>query len=289
MKKLHENIKNKRIALGLTQDELAQKLGYKTRSSINKIEKGLNDIPRAKIEEFARALGTTAVELLNWDTQSKSDTPEARKEIPVKNDGKFNYDLHILAEIVKENGYEVEVFKTSEEATKYIHTRCSGKTVGIGESVTLAEIGLVEKLKHTHGEDLYISDIHRSRDCGKNAMTADVYISGPTGISYDTGEMVIVSERGSRVAGTLYYSDEIILVFGKNKIAGNLSGALELAKKNYAPKASRAHGFRNPCVETGECENCNSPDRACRFTCIHHKAEKLVYTTVVLIDEILGY
>lgn len=49
-------IKNRRIELGMTQDELAEKTGYKTRSSINKIEKGFNDLPRNKIEMFARAL-----------------------------------------------------------------------------------------------------------------------------------------------------------------------------------------------------------------------------------------
>lgn len=56
MNNIGNSIKNRRIELGMTQDELAEKTGYKTRSSINKIEKGLNDLPRNKIELFARAL-----------------------------------------------------------------------------------------------------------------------------------------------------------------------------------------------------------------------------------------
>ena len=36
-----KNIKKRRIALGLTQEDLAKKLGYKSKSTINKIEKGI--------------------------------------------------------------------------------------------------------------------------------------------------------------------------------------------------------------------------------------------------------
>lgn len=62
-------IKKRRIDLGMTQDELAEKTGYKTRSSINKIEKGCNDIPRNKIEIFARALNVPQSFFLNENTE----------------------------------------------------------------------------------------------------------------------------------------------------------------------------------------------------------------------------
>lgn len=53
------NIQRARKELGWTQEELAQKMGYKTKSSINKIEKGVNDIPQRMIVRFAKVLGTT--------------------------------------------------------------------------------------------------------------------------------------------------------------------------------------------------------------------------------------
>lgn len=62
--KLYENIRNKRIELGMTQDELAKRMGYKSRSTIAKIEAGINDIPQSKIISFAQALNTTAGELM---------------------------------------------------------------------------------------------------------------------------------------------------------------------------------------------------------------------------------
>ena len=51
-----KKIKEKRILLGLTQEELAHRLGYKSKSTINKIELGINDIPQSRVVEFANAL-----------------------------------------------------------------------------------------------------------------------------------------------------------------------------------------------------------------------------------------
>lgn len=53
---IYERIKQRRLALGMTQDELAAKLGYKSRSTIARIELGENDITRSKIVAFAKAL-----------------------------------------------------------------------------------------------------------------------------------------------------------------------------------------------------------------------------------------
>lgn len=58
-----ENLKQIRISKGVTQEELAKKLGYSSRSSINKIEVGRSDMPRSKIEQAARVLGVSPLEL----------------------------------------------------------------------------------------------------------------------------------------------------------------------------------------------------------------------------------
>ena len=65
--KLYKNIKARRIALHMTQQELAQKLGYKSTSTIAKIEAGENDIPQARIAAFAAALDTTPADLMGFN------------------------------------------------------------------------------------------------------------------------------------------------------------------------------------------------------------------------------
>lgn len=69
---LYDRIRQRRIELNLSQDELATKLGYKSRSTIAKIEAGANDIPQSKIVAFAHALNTTPAYLMGWD-DSPSD------------------------------------------------------------------------------------------------------------------------------------------------------------------------------------------------------------------------
>lgn len=61
------NIAEARKQAGMTQEELAAKVGYKTKSAINKIELGVRDLPQKKIAAFAQALGTTPGHLMGWD------------------------------------------------------------------------------------------------------------------------------------------------------------------------------------------------------------------------------
>ncbi len=60
-------IKECREKLGLTQEQLAKLVGYKSKSSINKIEMGINDITQSKVVEFSNVLNTTPAYLMGWD------------------------------------------------------------------------------------------------------------------------------------------------------------------------------------------------------------------------------
>lgn len=61
---LSSRIRQRREQLGLSQEELAVRMGYRSKSSITKLEKGINDLPRAKLEELAAALDTTPAWLM---------------------------------------------------------------------------------------------------------------------------------------------------------------------------------------------------------------------------------
>lgn len=60
-------IKKRREELGMSQEELAQKVGYKSRSSINKIEVDGRGLPQSKIAAIAKALNTTPAYLMGWE------------------------------------------------------------------------------------------------------------------------------------------------------------------------------------------------------------------------------
>ena len=68
-----ERIKQKREELQLSQDELAKKVGYKSRSSIQKIEAARN-LPITKVEKMAYALGCTPSYLMGWEDETGART-----------------------------------------------------------------------------------------------------------------------------------------------------------------------------------------------------------------------
>lgn len=64
---LYTRIKQRREFLKMSQDDLAKKMGYRDRSTIAKIEAGVNDITQSKIKAFAKALNTTPAYLMGWE------------------------------------------------------------------------------------------------------------------------------------------------------------------------------------------------------------------------------
>ena len=71
METIYERIRRLRQENNMSQDELAKKTGYTSRSTINKIEAGKIDISRAKIKFFADALGVTPAYLMGWEEESE--------------------------------------------------------------------------------------------------------------------------------------------------------------------------------------------------------------------------
>ena len=72
MSTVGNRILQRRKELDLTQEELARRMGYKSKSTINKIEMGINDIPQSKIAKFAEVLATTPSFLMGWDEEDNS-------------------------------------------------------------------------------------------------------------------------------------------------------------------------------------------------------------------------
>mgnify|MGYP002793845414 CR=1 FL=1 len=87
MADIGHRIKERREELKMTQQELADKLGYKNKSSIAKIETGTNDIVQSKVVEFAKVLDTTVADLMGWTVAEEaaraiaSSAKQALKEL----------------------------------------------------------------------------------------------------------------------------------------------------------------------------------------------------------------
>ena len=103
------NIRKRRIELGMTQEELALKMGYKSKSTINKIELGKNDIPQSKIVQFAEVLHTTPKALMGWEEAQKNNDIMADIIVRMRSDKDFfeavetlnNLDANKLAGVMQ--------------------------------------------------------------------------------------------------------------------------------------------------------------------------------------------
>ena len=78
MLELYQKIKSLREQQNMSQDELAKRTGYTSRTSIAKIEAGKIDLPQSKIALFADALDTTVAYLMGWEEETnKTKAPPA--------------------------------------------------------------------------------------------------------------------------------------------------------------------------------------------------------------------
>lgn len=72
-KKIGRRIKQAREALGMTQAELARRMGYSARSTINRIENGSQAFPMKKLDKFAQVLDVTPASLAGF---TAADIPD---------------------------------------------------------------------------------------------------------------------------------------------------------------------------------------------------------------------
>ena len=137
MLELYRNIKRIREERGMSQDELARLVGFKSRSSISKIEMGVNDITQSKLVAIANALRVTPSELMGDDKDvAAPDDLAARipNMIPVNNTfripvvGRVAAGKPIIAdeEII---GHEYIDEKYARDGHEYFGLRIVGKSM----------------------------------------------------------------------------------------------------------------------------------------------------------------
>lgn len=97
MAEIGKRIKKRRIELNMTQEELARKLGYKSKTTIAKIENGTNDIVQSKVLDFSKALQTSIAYLMGWE-EAKIENINTGVSVPV-----HSHEALVMKEMSKMN------------------------------------------------------------------------------------------------------------------------------------------------------------------------------------------
>lgn len=194
-------------------------------------------------------------------------------------------DFTVVQQNLEANGFSVSTFATAAEAADYLDGALDGKSIGIGGSITIQDMGLSQRLG-THNEIFWHWQNRADLD---KAATTQIYLSSVNALA-ETGEIINIDGTGNRVASGLYGHEKVYFIVGRNKLAPDYDAALWRARNIASPKNAQRLNRNTPCAVKGDkCYNCKSPDRICRALVVYWKKPTSMNFEVVLVDEDLGY
>lgn len=193
---------------------------------------------------------------------------------------------------LKKNNFEALYVSDSKAALEEVMKRIpDGVTVGVGGSVTLAQIGLLDALKNRKIQLIWPFQQARSDEerleLIRKSFSADVFLSGTNAVTED-GKLFNIDATGNRVGAMFIGPLKTIVVTGVNKIVKDLEAAEKRVRKWAAPQNAKRLNRKTPCVETGVCSDCSSPDRICNIYVTLAKKPARTEVVVILVGENLG-
>ncbi len=200
-----------------------------------------------------------------------------------------------ILDALKKKRFDAHFFETADEARDFIAEQINPKeTVGIGGSVTLREgLGIVKELRskgvtvHDHWDA--DGDPARRLELKRKQRGVDVFLTGMNAITKD-GFLVNLDGGGNRVAGTCSGPKKVIVVAGTNKLVDSLDLAIHRTRTHAAVLNAIRLTPKVPCVETGNCDDCNAAQRICAALLIlYKKPGDIDHFSVVLVNEEMGY
>ncbi|NCD08949.1 MAG: lactate utilization protein [Negativicutes bacterium] len=206
---------------------------------------------------------------------------------------KHHYELtgKKVVEALNKNRFKAEYADTKAEAVEAILKLINAQdTIGMGGSVTLDELSMGKLLnelgnKIFNHQGLPPAEAYAVR---RQQLTADVFLASSNAVTMD-GEIINTDGTGNRVAAMTFGPKRVIVVMGANKIVKDEFDGRRRIAMTAAPMNADRLNRKTPCVLTGVCSNCNSPERICSITTILHKAPSTSDFHVIIVGEALGY
>lgn len=205
----------------------------------------------------------------------------------------YEHLASITMKNLEKRHFECHYCKTAKEAVDLASEMVTpGSTVSFGGSVTLADTGMSDILRHR--EDITLLDRKKAASpeetaeiCLK-ALGADYYFMSTSAITID-GELYNIDGNGNRMAALIYGPKNVIILAGMNKVVPTLEDAASRTRNLAAPQNAIRLDKKTPCASTGVCADCLSPDCICSHTVITRRSAPANRIKIILIGESLGY
>lgn len=206
-------------------------------------------------------------------------------------------DLESVAESFKKNNFECTIVPNLDAAVTLVLDKIipesKAESLSFGGSVTVEKSDLLAKTKEIQG--LKVIDTY-DRSSGlelmverrRQALLVDLFISSANAISAQ-GKVFLLDLLGNRTAAVQFGPKQVVLLVGRNKLVKDSHSAMHRVRNIAAPANAKRLSRKTPCVKTGKCMDCSSPDRICGSWTIVEWSHPAKRIHLVLIDEDLGF
>lgn len=195
-------------------------------------------------------------------------------------------DIPRLQKTLEAAGFTVQWFPTAQAAKEALVARFAGKTIGMGGSVTLRDLGLYEALSQRG--TVYWHWQQPGPETLAQAAQAQVYLTSVNALA-ETGQLVNIDGTGNRISAAAGAHETVCYLVGRNKIAPTFQQALWRARNIAAPKNAQRLNRKTPCaVKADRCYDCKSPERICCGLVVLWRPMMGQDMEIILVDEDLG-
>lgn len=176
-----KRVRERRKALGLTQSDLADRLGYTSKAAVSRIETGVNGVPLYQIPKLAEALNTTEAYLLDIDEAGEYAKDGSLRPVKLGTVSVFNAEGASVQTAMKEATSAIVILNSSvaSVAGGDIVTMRRQAVFKNGDPVVChidGQLWVKRYFKDYQGKLILRSD--SSRDCDLDAGSHDVQILG---------------------------------------------------------------------------------------------------------------
>jgi L-lactate utilization protein LutB len=213
---------------------------------------------------------------------------------PVEN--YWNIRLNDLKKTLEENNFEVFLAASSSDARDIVLNtiipQTRAKLISWGSSMTFIKTGIADSLLtnanfaviNAYEPGISPEETHERR---RQALLSDLYFTGTNAVT-EEGQLVNLDMRGNRVGALVFGPKYVVVLVGRNKIVSNIESAMARIQNYASPANVMRLDKKTPCLTTGICQNCKSPERICNVWTITEKSFPKHRIKIVLINEDLG-
>ncbi|WP_028572053.1 lactate utilization protein [Desulfonatronum lacustre] len=208
----------------------------------------------------------------------------------------WNKRLHKAQEGLESNNFETylveNLVQARETVLNVILPAVNPEVIAWGGSVTFSDSGIMDALKQRKGlKVLDTSDPSlnkgQKQELRRQALLCDLYFTGTNALT-ESGQLINLDMYGNRVGALVFGPRHVVVLVGRNKLCVDVEEAMLRVKGFVAPANAARLKMKTPCVKTGFCEDCKSPERICNTWTITEKSFPKGRIKVVLVNEDLG-